>query len=87
MCEGTNRSLANVLFGRFGEKVDNEEIEEVYEGNITPTSLEEVEMLLDTTQRVVIVQSYRMVIALECCLGRVHWYDSTVLTSFEHKYR
>ncbi|MFB6114174.1 MAG: NAD(P)(+) transhydrogenase (Re/Si-specific) subunit beta [Halodesulfurarchaeum sp.] len=63
MCESMNRSLANVLFGGFGEETSEEEMEDVYEGNITETSPEEVEMLLDVAQRVVIVPGYGMAVA------------------------
>ncbi|MFB6297663.1 MAG: NAD(P)(+) transhydrogenase (Re/Si-specific) subunit beta [Salinirussus sp.] len=64
MCESMNRSLANVLFGGLGGGEDGgEEMEEVYEGNITETSPEEVEMLLDTASRVVIVPGYGMAVA------------------------
>jgi NAD(P) transhydrogenase subunit beta len=63
MCESMNRSLANVLFGGFGEETSTEEMDATYEGNITETSPEEVEMLLDTAQRVVIVPGYGMAVA------------------------
>jgi len=63
MCESMNRSLTNVLFGGFGEEPDDEEMEDVYEGNITETSPEEVEMLLDVAERVVIVPGYGMAVA------------------------
>jgi len=63
MCESMNRSLTNVLFGGFGEEADTAEMEDVYEGNITETSPEEVEMLLDTADRVVIVPGYGMAVA------------------------
>jgi NAD(P) transhydrogenase subunit beta len=63
MCESMNRSLPNVLFGGFGEESSSEEMDEMYEGNITSTSPEEVEMLLDTAQRVVIVPGYGMAVA------------------------
>ena len=63
MCESMNRSLANVLFGGFGEETSSEEMDATYEGNITETSPEEVEMLLDTAQRVVIVPGYGMAVA------------------------
>lgn len=62
MCDAMNRSLANVLFGGFGE-VAEEDMEDIYEGNITSTSPEEVEMLLDTARRVVIVPGYGMAVA------------------------
>lgn len=64
MCESMNRSLTNVLFGGFGEApASSEEMDDVYEGKITETSPEEVEMLLDTAQRVVIVPGYGMAVA------------------------
>lgn len=64
MCESMNRSLTNVLFGGFGEEAtSSEEMGEIYEGNITETSPEEVEMLLDTAGRVVIVPGYGMAVA------------------------
>lgn len=63
MCESMNRSLANVLFGGFGEEASSEEMEDIYEGNITETSPVELEMLLDTADRVVIVPGYGMAVA------------------------
>lgn len=63
MCESMNRSLRNVLFGGFGEEATTSEMEEEYEGQITETSVEEVEILLDAAQRVVIVPGYGMAVA------------------------
>jgi NAD(P) transhydrogenase subunit beta len=64
MCESMNRSLANVFFGGIGEtSEDDEEMEDIYEGNITTTSPEEVEMTLDVADRVVIVPGYGMAVA------------------------
>jgi NAD(P) transhydrogenase subunit beta len=64
MCESMNRSLQNVLFGGFGEDPqDDGEMEDIYEGNITETSPEEVEMLLDVAERVVIVPGFGMAVA------------------------
>lgn len=63
MCESMNRSLTNVLFGGLGEAAESEEMEEIYEGNIKETSPEEVEILLDTAQRVVLVPGYGMAVA------------------------
>jgi len=63
MCESMNRSLTNVLFGGLGSGEDGgEDVEDIYEGNITETSPEEVEMLLDTANRVVIVPGYGMAV-------------------------
>ncbi|AXG07906.1 NAD(P)(+) transhydrogenase (Re/Si-specific) subunit beta [Haloplanus rubicundus] len=64
MCESMNRSLANVFFGGIGETSESdEEMEDIYEGNITTTSPEEVEMTLDVADRVVIVPGYGMAVA------------------------
>ena len=63
MCESMNRSLTNVLFGGFGEDAPDEDIDEMYAGNIAETSPEEVEMVLDTARRVVIVPGYGMAVA------------------------
>jgi NAD(P) transhydrogenase subunit beta len=63
MCESMNRSLTNVLFGGFGETTEQEELDDIYEGNITETSPEQVVMLLEAAQRVVIVPGYGMAVA------------------------
>lgn len=63
MCESMNRSLTNVLFGGFGEVATTEEMDDIYEDNITETSPVELEMLLDTVSRVVIVPGYGMAVA------------------------
>ena len=64
MCESMNRSLSNVLFGGFGvEASDDDDTPDIYEGNITQTSPEELEMLLDSANRVVIVPGYGMAVA------------------------
>ena len=63
MCESMNRSLANVLFGGFGEVAEKADVDELYEGNITETSPVEMEMLLDMARRVVIVPGYGMAVA------------------------
>ncbi|QSG15977.1 NAD(P)(+) transhydrogenase (Re/Si-specific) subunit beta [Halapricum desulfuricans] len=63
MCESMNRSLANVFFGGLGGDDTAEEMEDIYEGQITETSPEEVTMLLETAERVVIVPGYGMAVA------------------------
>ena len=63
MCESMNRSLLNVLFGGFGETGSDEEMPDIYEGNITETSPEEMGILLDSVNRVVIVPGYGMAVA------------------------
>jgi len=64
MCESMNRSLTNVLFGGLGgDSGDSEAMEDIYEGQITETSPEEVQILLEAAQRVVIVPGYGMAVA------------------------
>ncbi|MEF8883346.1 MAG: NAD(P)(+) transhydrogenase (Re/Si-specific) subunit beta [Halapricum sp.] len=64
MCESMNRSLTNVLFGGLGtDDSGGDEMADIYEGNITETSPEEVTMLLETANRVVIVPGYGMAVA------------------------
>ena len=63
MCDSMNRSLTNVLFGGLGGDGGSEEMDDIYEGQITETSPEEVTMLLETAERVVIVPGYGMAVA------------------------
>ncbi|MUV90508.1 NAD synthetase [Halapricum sp. CBA1109] len=64
MCDSMNRSLTNVLFGGLGtDDGDGADMEDIYEGQITETSPEEVTMLLETAERVVIVPGYGMAVA------------------------
>jgi len=62
MCESMNRPLLDVLFGSMGGD-GGEDVEDIYEGSITETSPEEVEMLLEVAERVVIVPGYGMAVA------------------------
>jgi NAD(P) transhydrogenase subunit beta len=62
MCDSMNRSLTNVLFGGLGEDSSGGDMEDIYEGNISETSPEEVEMLLEVADRVVIVPGYGMAV-------------------------
>jgi len=62
MCRSMNRSLADVLFGGFEESAPGGEEVDIYEGHVMSTSPEEVEMLLDTARRVVIVPGYGMAV-------------------------
>ncbi|AWB28529.1 NAD(P)(+) transhydrogenase (Re/Si-specific) subunit beta [Halococcoides cellulosivorans] len=63
MCESMNRSLTNVLFGGLGGSESSEDQPDIYEGNITETSPEEVTMMLEVADRVVIVPGYGMAVA------------------------
>jgi NAD(P) transhydrogenase subunit beta len=63
MCRAMNRSLANVLFGKFAAGADTPSADAVYGGKIKATSPEEVAMLLEGAQRVVIVPGYGLAVA------------------------
>jgi len=63
MCQSMNRSLTNVLFGGLGGDDGSEDMDDIYEGQITETSPEEVVMLMETAQRVVVVPGYGMAVA------------------------
>jgi NAD(P) transhydrogenase subunit beta len=64
MCNSMNRSLTNVLFGGLGtDDSGGEDMEDIYEGQITETSPEEVTMLLETANRAVVVPGYGMAVA------------------------
>ena len=64
MCRAMNRSLTNVLFGGVGAVVQSSEsADDIYAGNITRTSAEEVAMILKTAQRVAFVPGYGMAVA------------------------
>jgi NAD(P) transhydrogenase subunit beta len=63
MCRAMNRSLANVLFGRFGPAAGGPSADDVYGGRVKSTTPEEVAMLLEGARRVVIVPGYGMAVA------------------------
>lgn len=63
MCKAMNRSLANVLFGGFGEIVVSSTGDDVYGGKVKSTSAEELAMLLETARRVVFVPGYGMAVS------------------------
>jgi len=63
MCKAMNRSLANVLFGGFGEVKEMEKGDDIYAGKVKATSPEEVAMLMDGVRRIVIVPGYGMAVA------------------------
>jgi NAD(P) transhydrogenase subunit beta len=62
MCRSMNRSLADVLFGGYGQSETAAGAADIYEGNVVSTSPEEVAMLLETARRVVIVPGYGMAV-------------------------
>ncbi len=63
MCKAMNRSLTNVILGKFEGSGDVADADEVYAGKVKSTSPEEVAMLLETAQRVVVVPGYGMAVA------------------------
>jgi NAD(P) transhydrogenase subunit beta len=63
MYRAMNRSLANVLFGGFGEVQVVEKADDVYAGKVKATSPDEVAMLMDGAQRVVIVPGCGMAVS------------------------
>ncbi len=63
MCKAMNRSLTNVLFGKFEVTTSAADADEVYAGKIKSTSADEVAMLLDGVQRVVVVPGYGLAVA------------------------
>ena len=63
MCRAMNRSLTNVLFGRFAGGAEVQAADDVYAGRIKSVSAEEVVMILSGAQRVVFVPGYGMAVA------------------------
>ena len=63
MCKAMNRSLLNVLFGKFEVTTSAADADEIYAGKIKSTSADEVAMLLDGVQRVVVVPGYGLAVA------------------------
>ena len=63
MCKAMNRSLANVIFARFGPSEGAASADSVYGGKVKSASAEEIAMLLDGVQRVVIVPGYGMAVS------------------------
>jgi NAD(P) transhydrogenase subunit beta len=63
MCKAMNRSLTNVLFGKFEASADSPSADSVYGGKVKATTAEEVAMLLEGARRVVIVPGYGLAVA------------------------
>ena len=63
MCKAMNRSLVNVLFGKFAPAAGSASADDIYAGKVKATSPEEAAMLFDAAQRVVIVPGYGMAVA------------------------
>ncbi|MDA1193978.1 MAG: NAD(P)(+) transhydrogenase (Re/Si-specific) subunit beta [Planctomycetota bacterium] len=62
MCKAMNRSLANVMFARLGPTSNTPDADEVYK-NVKSTSADEIAMMLETSERVMIVPGYGMAVA------------------------
>jgi NAD(P) transhydrogenase subunit beta len=62
MCKAMNRSMTNVVFGRFGGGEQGVSADEIYK-TVKSTSPEEVAMLFDNARRVVIVPGYGMAVS------------------------
>ena len=63
MCVAMNRSLANVLFGGFGEISDYASDDDVYGNKVKQTDPETVALSLDGADRVVIIPGYGMAVS------------------------
>ncbi|RLD29607.1 MAG: NAD(P)(+) transhydrogenase (Re/Si-specific) subunit beta [Bacteroidetes bacterium] len=65
MCEAMNRSLVSVIFGGLGDN-DVEEVENVstkMNGNINKTTVSDVAILMNYSQRIIIVPGYGLAVA------------------------
>lgn len=64
MCRAMNRSLPNVMFAGVGATASkSDKKQDIYEGKVKATSVEELAMMLDGAQRVVIVPGYGLAVA------------------------
>lgn len=65
MCEAMNRSLRNVIFGSFGGTASDEEPIEstTIAGNIKKTTVSDVAILMNYSQRIIIVPGYGLAVA------------------------
>jgi NAD(P) transhydrogenase subunit beta len=63
MCDGMNRSLANVFFGSFGSETSTGPRPDDVYATVKTTSPDEVAILLDSASRVVIVPGYGMAVS------------------------
>lgn len=63
MCKAMNRSLTNVLFGVMAEAGEKMDEDEIYQGKVKSSSADEIAMILETSQRVVIVPGFGMAMA------------------------
>jgi len=64
MCEAMNRSLVNVIFGSFGASDSAEEgSSETIKGSIKKTTVSDTAILMNYSQRIIIVPGYGLAVA------------------------
>ncbi len=64
MCDAMNRSLANVIFGGFGDSdTETEGASQGIKGSIKKTTVSDVAILMNYSQRVIIVPGYGLAVA------------------------
>ncbi|WP_421862513.1 Re/Si-specific NAD(P)(+) transhydrogenase subunit beta [Motiliproteus sp.] len=63
MCRAMNRKFVNVILGGFGTTTSTSAVEGEEQGEVTPTSAEEVAEMLNNADSVVIVPGYGMAVA------------------------
>lgn len=65
MCKAMNRSLVNVLFGGFGDKTDvsSEPSSHTFQGEIKSTTVSDVAILMNYSNRVIFVPGYGLAVA------------------------
>ncbi len=65
MCRAMNRSLVNVIFGSFGDKESGAEMDgdTAMKGNIKKTTVSDVAILMNYSQRIIIVPGYGLAVA------------------------
>lgn len=65
MCEAMNRSLANVIFGGFGDKdSESEDVKTTaFKGVIKKTTVSDVGILMNYSERIIIVPGYGLAVA------------------------
>ncbi len=65
MCEAMNRSLVNVIFGEFGNVSENENESDSHsvKGDIKKTTVSDVAILMNYSQRIIFVPGYGLAVA------------------------
>ncbi|VAV82690.1 NAD(P) transhydrogenase subunit beta [hydrothermal vent metagenome] len=63
MCKAMNRSLVNVIFGEFGNVSENENDSHSVKGDIKKTTVSDVAILMNYSQRIIFVPGYGLAVA------------------------